>query len=147
VPAKVGILVRDVSHYKTRTDKPATKWHSSALPWLKSHGIKHWNALFIFTLWYEVITPLNDTLKYCLLHVKPLWLLHQVFMFLFYISHTSTFLPLRNEKLRTLKCPSKSARVSKSSTMKWAGYVARIVENRNAYRVLVGQPEGNRGKM
>jgi len=141
----VGILVRDVSHYKRRTDKPAAKWHSSVLPWLRSHRIKHWNVLFIFTQWYEVITPLNDTVKYCLLHVKPLCLLHQVFIFLFYC-HTSTFSPLRNEKLRTLNCPSKSVRVSKSSRMKWAGYVARVVENRNAYRVLTGKPEGNRGK-
>jgi len=109
VPAKVGILVRDVSHYKRRTDKPAAKWHSSVLLWLKSHRIKHWNVLFIFTQLYEVITPLNDTLKYCLLHVKHLCLLHQVFMFLFYVCHTSTFLPLRNEKLRTLNWPSKAS--------------------------------------
>jgi hypothetical protein len=28
--------------------------------------------------------------------------------------------------------------------MRWAGYVARIGEKRNAYRILVGKPEGNR---
>jgi hypothetical protein len=28
--------------------------------------------------------------------------------------------------------------------MKWAGYVARIVEKWNAYRILVGKPEGKR---
>jgi hypothetical protein len=28
--------------------------------------------------------------------------------------------------------------------MRWAGHVARIVEKRNAYRISVGKPEGNR---
>jgi hypothetical protein len=28
--------------------------------------------------------------------------------------------------------------------MKWAGHVARIGENRGAYRILVGRPEGRR---
>jgi hypothetical protein len=28
--------------------------------------------------------------------------------------------------------------------MKWAGHVARIGEKRNAYRLLVGKPEGKR---
>jgi hypothetical protein len=28
--------------------------------------------------------------------------------------------------------------------MRWAGHVARMVENRNAYRILVGMPEGKR---
>jgi hypothetical protein len=28
--------------------------------------------------------------------------------------------------------------------MKWAGHVARIGEKRNAYRILVGKPEGKR---
>jgi hypothetical protein len=28
--------------------------------------------------------------------------------------------------------------------MRWAGHVARIGEKRNAYRILVGKPEGNR---
>jgi hypothetical protein len=28
--------------------------------------------------------------------------------------------------------------------MRWAGYVARIGEKRNAYRILVGTPEGKR---
>jgi hypothetical protein len=30
----------------------------------------------------------------------------------------------------------------KSKEMRWAGYEARIGENRNAYRILVGKPEG-----
>jgi hypothetical protein len=32
----------------------------------------------------------------------------------------------------------------KSRRMIWAGHVARMGENRNAYRILVGKPEGKR---
>jgi hypothetical protein len=32
----------------------------------------------------------------------------------------------------------------KSRRMRWAGHVARMWENRNAYRILVGKPEGKR---
>jgi hypothetical protein len=32
--------------------------------------------------------------------------------------------------------------MSKPRRMKWAGHVARIGERRNAYRILVGKPEG-----
>jgi hypothetical protein len=32
----------------------------------------------------------------------------------------------------------------KSRKMGWAGYVARMGENRNACRILVGKPEGER---
>jgi hypothetical protein len=32
----------------------------------------------------------------------------------------------------------------KSKRMRWAGHVARKGENRNAYRILVGKPEGKR---
>jgi hypothetical protein len=35
-------------------------------------------------------------------------------------------------------------RVIMSRRMRWAGHVARIGENRNAYRLLVGKPEGRR---
>jgi hypothetical protein len=31
-----------------------------------------------------------------------------------------------------------------SRRMTWAGHVARIVERRGVYRVLVGEPEGQR---
>jgi len=46
-----------------------------------------------------------------------------------------------------LNCPSKSVKVSRSSRIKWVGHEARIVENRNAYRVLMGKPDGNRDKI
>jgi hypothetical protein len=32
----------------------------------------------------------------------------------------------------------------KSRRMRWAGHVARLGEKRNAYRLLVGNPEGTR---
>jgi hypothetical protein len=31
-----------------------------------------------------------------------------------------------------------------SRRMRWAGHVTRIAEKRNAYRILVGKPEGER---
>jgi hypothetical protein len=37
-----------------------------------------------------------------------------------------------------------SFRQIKSMRMRWAGYVARIGEESNVYRVLVGKPEGKR---
>jgi hypothetical protein len=33
--------------------------------------------------------------------------------------------------------------IIKSKRMKWAGHVARMREKRNAYRIVVGKPEGN----
>jgi hypothetical protein len=35
-------------------------------------------------------------------------------------------------------------RIMKSRRMRWAGHVARMGEKRNAYRLLVGKPEGKR---
>ena len=35
-------------------------------------------------------------------------------------------------------------RVIKSKKMRWAGYVARMGEERWVYRILVGKPEGKR---
>jgi hypothetical protein len=35
-------------------------------------------------------------------------------------------------------------RIIKSRMMRWAGHVARMGEKRNAYRLLVGEPEGKR---
>ena len=35
-------------------------------------------------------------------------------------------------------------RVIKSRRMRWAGHVAHMVEERGAYKVLVGKPEGKR---
>jgi hypothetical protein len=35
-------------------------------------------------------------------------------------------------------------RIMKSRRMRWAGHVARMGEKENAYRLLVGKPEGKR---
>jgi hypothetical protein len=35
-------------------------------------------------------------------------------------------------------------RMIKSRRLRWAGHVARMVETRNAYRMLVGKPEEKR---
>jgi hypothetical protein len=35
-------------------------------------------------------------------------------------------------------------RIIKARRMRWAGHVARMEEKRNAYRLLVGKPEGRR---
>jgi hypothetical protein len=35
-------------------------------------------------------------------------------------------------------------RTIKARRMRWEGHVARMGEKRNAYRILVGKPEGNR---
>jgi len=41
------------------------------------------------------------------------------------------------------KCPTPNVvRVIKPRRMRWAGHVARMGEERGAYRVLVGKPEG-----
>ncbi|KAJ4446407.1 hypothetical protein ANN_13103 [Periplaneta americana] len=39
---------------------------------------------------------------------------------------------------------AKEAEAFKSRRLRWAGHVARMGESRNAYRVLVGRPEGKR---
>jgi hypothetical protein len=51
---------------------------------------------------------------------------------------------LRNEELRDLYSSPSIIRKIKSRRMIWAGHVARMGEKRNAYRVLVGKPEGKR---
>jgi hypothetical protein len=51
---------------------------------------------------------------------------------------------LHNEELNDLYSSPNIIRVIKSRRMRWAGYVARMGEKRNAYRILVGRPEGRR---
>jgi hypothetical protein len=51
---------------------------------------------------------------------------------------------LHNEELHNLYSSPSIIRVIKSRRMRWAGHVARMGEKRNAYRILVGKPEGKR---
>jgi hypothetical protein len=52
---------------------------------------------------------------------------------------------LHNEELRNLySSPSPIIRMMKSRRMRYPEHVARIGEKRNAYRTLVGKPEGRR---
>ena len=51
---------------------------------------------------------------------------------------------LHNEELNVLYSSPSIVRVIKSRRMRWAGHVARMGEERGAYRVLVGKPEGKR---
>jgi hypothetical protein len=50
---------------------------------------------------------------------------------------------LRNEELRDLHSSPNVIRMIKSRRMKWAGYFTHMGQKRNAYRILVGKPEGN----
>jgi hypothetical protein len=49
---------------------------------------------------------------------------------------------LHNEELHNLYSSSSIIRMIKSRRMRSAGHVARMWEKRNAYRILVGNPEG-----
>jgi hypothetical protein len=51
---------------------------------------------------------------------------------------------LHNEELRDLNSSPSIIRIIKSRRMRWADHVARMGEKRNAYRLLVGKPEGKR---
>jgi hypothetical protein len=51
---------------------------------------------------------------------------------------------LHNEELHDLYSSPKIVRVIKSRRIRWTGHVARMVEHRGVYRVLVRKPEGKR---
>jgi hypothetical protein len=51
---------------------------------------------------------------------------------------------LHNEELRDLYSSPSIIRIIKARRMRLAGYVVRMGEKRNAYRLLVGKPEGRR---
>jgi hypothetical protein len=48
------------------------------------------------------------------------------------------------EERNYLQIGSVKLQMIKSRRMRWAGNVARTGQTRNAYRILVGKPEGNR---
>ena len=51
---------------------------------------------------------------------------------------------LHNEELNDLYSSPNIVRVIKSRRMRWAGHVQRMGDERGAYRVLVGKPDGKR---
>jgi hypothetical protein len=57
---------------------------------------------------------------------------------------TGEWRKLHNEEFRDLYSSPSIIRIIKSRRMRWAGHVARMGEKRNAYRLLVGKPEGRR---
>ena len=57
---------------------------------------------------------------------------------------TGEWRKLHNAELRALYSSPNIIRNLKSRRLRWAGHVARMEQFRNAYRVLVGKPEGKR---
>jgi hypothetical protein len=57
---------------------------------------------------------------------------------------TGEWRKFHNEELHILYSSPNIIRQIKSRIMRWAGHVARMGEERNVYRVLVGKPEGKR---
>jgi hypothetical protein len=57
---------------------------------------------------------------------------------------TGEWRKLHNEELLDLYSSPSIIRIIKARRMRWAGHVGRMGENRNAYRLLVGKPEGRR---
>jgi hypothetical protein len=57
---------------------------------------------------------------------------------------TGEWRKLHNEELHNLYSSPNIIRMIKSRSMGWAGHVARMGKKTNAYRILVGKPEGER---
>jgi hypothetical protein len=57
---------------------------------------------------------------------------------------TGKWRKLHNEELHDLYSLLSITRIMKARRMKWVGHVSRMGEKRNAYRLLVGKPEGKR---
>jgi hypothetical protein len=55
---------------------------------------------------------------------------------------TGEWRKLHNEELPNLYCWPNIIRIIKSRRMRWMGHVARMGEKKNAYRLLIGKPEG-----
>jgi hypothetical protein len=57
---------------------------------------------------------------------------------------TGEWRKLHNEELHDLYSSPSIIRIMKARRMRWAGHVVRMAEKKNAYRLLVGKPEGRR---
>jgi hypothetical protein len=49
---------------------------------------------------------------------------------------------LHNEERHSFYSSPRIIKMIESTMMRWSGHVARMGEKRNAYRILVGKPEG-----
>jgi hypothetical protein len=57
---------------------------------------------------------------------------------------TGEWRKLQNEELSDLYSSPSISRIIKSRRMRWAGHITQMGEKRNAYRLLVGMPDGKR---
>jgi hypothetical protein len=57
---------------------------------------------------------------------------------------TGEWRKLHNKELHELYSSPSINRKIKPRRMRWSGHIARMGEKRNAYRLLVGKPEGKR---
>ena len=57
---------------------------------------------------------------------------------------TGEWRKLLNAEQHSLYSSPNIIRSPKSRRLRWAGHVARMEQSRNAYRILVGKPEGKR---
>jgi hypothetical protein len=55
---------------------------------------------------------------------------------------TGEWRKLHNEELHDFYSSPNIIRIIKAMRLRWAGHVAQIREKSNAYRLLVGKPEG-----
>ena len=74
---------------------------------------------------------------------KPLFILFPEDGASKFLGNLGTYLPVDTVTYDLYSSPN-IFRVIKSGRMRWAGHVARMGEEREAYRVLVGKPEGKR---
>jgi hypothetical protein len=74
----------------------------------------------------------------------PLLGLRRFFSFLIFSIDGRTPWKLHNEALHDLYSSPNIIKMNKSRTMRLAGHIARMGENRNAYRISVGKPEEKR---
>jgi hypothetical protein len=65
-------------------------------------------------------------------------------LFFTIVSVAAGWRKLHNEELHNFYSSPSIIRMMKSRSMRWSVHVARMGEKRNAYRILVGKPEGKR---
>jgi hypothetical protein len=77
-------------------------------------------------------------------NIKNSWILRRDGHELLCEEIKNTYTILHNKELHRLYSAPSIIRMIKSRSMRWAGHIARMGEKRNAYRILVGKPEGKR---